>query len=347
MFIKSLKEASLNNFFIDYRDPIFGIIIFFAIVLLIAVLSYFWGIFNIKNNKNSIEKFVKNLESNSEFSEKNKELLKQLDLQSQVVLANIFTKNGDFEKAVTILLISLEHCDKENKDYILTTLGKVYFKAGFLERAKECFIQSIALKSQNEEALKFLSIIYEKLKLYKESYEVLEVLEEIGVDTKDTKNYIKTLMILSTNKNFDEKIQSLAEISNDFTLAKRQILELFLQNKEPFEKLKIYPNLKDCVDILWNLKTQINDQDKNFASVFYANGTTNKFNQGEIFEINLLCNLRKNSFKNAGLNFSYVCKNCKMSSPVFFYRCPFCQNVSSAKIVLKIVENSSETSYAF
>ncbi len=338
----------MDKFFIDYRDPIFGIIIFFSVVLLIAILSYFWGIFRNQNNKNSIEKFVKNLELNSDFSDKNNELLRQLDTQSQIVLANTFAKNGDFEKAVTILLISLEHCDKENKDYILTTLGKVYFRAGFLERAKECFIQSIALKSQNEEALNFLSIIYEKLKDYKQSYEVLDVLAEFDINTNEAKNYIKTLSILNdTKQNFDQKIENLTKISHDFPLAKREILELFLQNKEPLDKLKIFPNLKDCIDILWNLKTPINLQNDDFASVFYANKTTNDFKQGEIFEINLLSNLRKNGFENANLSFSYVCTKCKSSQPIFSYRCPFCLEVASLKIVLKIVENKYETSYTF
>jgi len=52
----------VDNFFIAYRDPFFGIIILCAIVFVISFANYWWGVFKNKDEKQSIEKFVKKFE---------------------------------------------------------------------------------------------------------------------------------------------------------------------------------------------------------------------------------------------------------------------------------------------
>ncbi|WP_180381899.1 hypothetical protein [Campylobacter devanensis] len=53
----------MDFFFIEYRDPIFGLIVLFAAVLLVAISSYALGIWGVKDENRSIEKFVKNLKT--------------------------------------------------------------------------------------------------------------------------------------------------------------------------------------------------------------------------------------------------------------------------------------------
>ena len=47
----------MDFLFTGYRDPIFGLIILITAVLLIIVLSYFWGILLSKNKQKIIDKF--------------------------------------------------------------------------------------------------------------------------------------------------------------------------------------------------------------------------------------------------------------------------------------------------
>lgn len=59
----------MDFFFIEYRDPIFGLIVLFAAVLLVAISSYALGIWGAKDENRSIEKFVKKFENSSGLSQ--------------------------------------------------------------------------------------------------------------------------------------------------------------------------------------------------------------------------------------------------------------------------------------
>ncbi len=88
-----------------------------------------------------------------------------------------FLLKAGFEKATQIYLIALEKCkDKQEREFIFLSLAKVYFKAGFLERAKEVLLQALKLRPRNIQALKLLKIVYLKLRSYKENLELLECL---------------------------------------------------------------------------------------------------------------------------------------------------------------------------
>ena len=61
-------------------------------------------------------------------------------------------------------------------------LGKTYFKAGFLERAKKLFLIILKESPRSPDVLKYLLLIYEQLKLYSKALEVIEPLEELKVE---------------------------------------------------------------------------------------------------------------------------------------------------------------------
>ncbi len=52
----------MDIFFVEYRDPLFGIIILFGAIFVIAFANYSWGIFKAKGEEHSIEKFIKKFE---------------------------------------------------------------------------------------------------------------------------------------------------------------------------------------------------------------------------------------------------------------------------------------------
>lgn len=70
----------MDFFFIEYRDPIFGLIVLFAALLLVAISSYALGIWGAKDENRSIEKFVKKFENSSGLSQKHKNMLLDLDI---------------------------------------------------------------------------------------------------------------------------------------------------------------------------------------------------------------------------------------------------------------------------
>ena len=95
---------SVDIFFIGHRDPIFSLIILFSIILMIAALSYAWGIFSSKDEKKRIEKFIRKFDSKDGISSEHKQMLQspEIDAQSLCMLGQTFAKNGGFEKSISV-----------------------------------------------------------------------------------------------------------------------------------------------------------------------------------------------------------------------------------------------------
>ena len=123
---------NLEGFYLDEKDPIFGIIIFIGILLLISVLSYIWGIFAKKDEQNKIENFIKKFNEFGGLEEKYIEILDSIDdIEIYGVLAEIFTKNGDFSKAINVYLIALKNVKsrKQKKRIFFADLSFCRFRA--------------------------------------------------------------------------------------------------------------------------------------------------------------------------------------------------------------------------
>ena len=65
----------MDIFFIDFRDPIFGLVVLVATVLVIAIFSYIWGVFKSNDEKNEISNFLKKFDKSGGLSENNKKIL--------------------------------------------------------------------------------------------------------------------------------------------------------------------------------------------------------------------------------------------------------------------------------
>ncbi|EAK3987753.1 hypothetical protein C3V70_05280, partial [Campylobacter jejuni] len=200
----------MDFFFVEYRDPLVGLIILTILVFVVAVANYIWKIFANKDEEQKLEKFIKKFEMDNA----HKELLRNSSLSfgNLSFLAEIFTKSGEFEKATQIYLIALEKCkDKQEREFIFLSLAKVYFKAGFLERAKEVLLQALKLRPRNIQALKLLKIVYLKLRSYKENLELLECLFELNEDVQKERDFIKALELCTFNIADEEKKKKLLE----------------------------------------------------------------------------------------------------------------------------------------
>lgn len=365
---------NLEGFYLDEKDPIFGIIIFIGILLLISVLSYIWGIFAKKDEQNKIENFIKKFNEFGGLEEKYIEILDSIDdIEIYGVLAEIFTKNGDFSKAINVYLIALKNVkSRKQKEQILTRLGMTYFKAGFLARADETLLRALELSPRNEKALAILSVIYEQLRAFKKELEVLDALRELGSDVKDAQIYAKIKMIwLDNSLNKSEKIAQILPFCTIFQPAKRIVLEIYLNDylyENLNELLLNLPDIRDFIDLLWyhadffaklnleQINKQILEQIHAVLSAKFAENSdeevqiSNQQSQifkSDFFEINALNSMKNSGFNSADLSFKYVCRHCKNVFPSYFYRCPVCYELKSCLISPQIMEKEDEISQTF
>lgn len=335
----------MDFFFIEYRDPIFGLIVLFSVLLLVAIFSYFWGVFSLKDQKNSIDKFVNKFQSQSNLDQKYQDMLIRLDIDSGSLnaLAGIFARSGEFNKAIAIYLIALQKAiTKSQKELIFLNLGKAYLKAGFMQRSIEVFLEAIKISPKNIDALSHLGLGFEKLRLHDKSLEVLDALQEQGVDVAQEIAYTKALKLKNSQMEFEQKVAKMAKFANDFKLVSRMILELFIINGKDVNLINIKPDLAHCLDILY-LNDGVLDDDE-YKELYSAKGLNNA--QISDFNLNLLKVARDNNL-NATLSFSYICKECKGSYPLFFYRCNHCARLGSCAIIPNVIKDSDENSISF
>lgn len=345
----------METFFIEYRDPMFGIIILFSLVFIIAFVNYWWGIFKSKEERHSIAQFIKRFEVTSD-EDGYKKLLDEFAVpaESLGLLAYSYGKGGDYEKAIGIYLLALKRVkNREKKQYILTELGKTYFKAGFLRRSAEVFLEALRLYPRNKTALKYLTVCYEKLKEFDRSLEALDALEEMGADTASQKDYIKTRKALNDEgTTYAQKEALLRELMISFAPAKRMLLEFWVEHGKPIlwsEVAQFEPT--EVMDLIWymepsTIQTQAFENPV-FLALLKAKGLEVPNVEKSIFELDVLGVLRDAGYKDAGLSFEYMCKSCKQTFPVHFYRCPACHALGSSKIEPIITKERLEASLPF
>ena len=346
----------MDGMFLEYRDPMFGLIILFFTIFLISFVNYWWGAYKSKEEKVDIENFIKRFEIVSDESEF-KMLLKDktIPLESLALLAHGYGKSGDFEKAIGLYLLALDRAKKrEEREYILSELGKIYFNAGFLRRSCEVFLDSLRLHPRNEESLKHLSVSYEKLKEYKRAIEVLDSLEELGAKVTKQRDYLISLSVIYDYKLSEkEKLSKLVEMLDDSPFLQRKIFEFWQTTKikvdlELFEKF----DHKKLLDLLWMVDIEWFDISTCKASlvkqICTARGLSKiKHKNYNYFELEVLANLSSIGYKKASLNFEYICDECKNCFPVHFYRCPSCQTIASANIEPIITKDRYKENISF
>jgi tetratricopeptide (TPR) repeat protein len=336
---------------LDYRDPIYGVIILFAIIFIVSSSSYWWGIFKSKEDETNIKKFVKKFDQYDSFSDY-KELIQKKDLpiESAILMALTYEKSGEYEKAIEIYLSILKNVvgPQKRKD-ILTLLGKTYYKAGFLQKSREILLTSLRLYPKNEEALTYLSVIYETLREYDKAIEVLDTLEAFGSDVKQKKLYFKTLSIVhDKDLKPEKKLDRLKELGLDNRIIQRKIFEFVKSSSLEFDKEMLESfDFKNILDLLWVTEYEKFDPDfvdshKLLSEVYTAKGDTYKAYESKNFELNLLIKLQKQRDSSADLSFSYICDNCKNVFPLYFYRCPKCQQIDTTDIETNLIKKAYE-----
>lgn len=343
----------MDNLVLEYRDPLFGIMVIVSLVFIFSFLTYSWGIYKEKKSRQEYRKLLKRFELGKLKEEDYVHLYATYNLpfDSILLLASTFLHKGDYTKAISVYLTLLEHVqDRVKKEELLDLLGTTYFKGGFLQRSKDIFLKILKFSPRNQHALEYLLIIYEKLKEYDKAEEVIDSLSELKTDIFREKIYISTLRIISDPlMSFEEKSTNLLAIFKMNKIVERLVVQFLIQfNKTLFwQNLELF-NVVKFLDLMWYLDFNDIDfgkvsQNKLLRELYSAKGYINEATQSEKFELNILITLHKEkSSIQADLNFEFLCSKCKKVHPVYEPRCPHCHGILTFKVEPQLARSFSE-----
>ena len=326
----------MNTFFIEFRDPLFSIIIFFMLIFMITFFSYWWNRYKKKEDSKYLDKFLQQFNTLPSKDEL-KVLISsgELSEKSWLLLASSYFKNGDYEKSIEIYneLLKVQKNLKET----MFLLGKTYFKAGFLERSKQIFLEILKTNPRTPQALHYLLLVHEYMKDYKSALDVLEPLDELGENICVEETYLKTLALLQrTDIEKAEKAAMLLDVYKESHSLSHMIFE-YLFRIDPQLAWKNFDSSKsaELTDIFWginfkDLNLDIISNNGYLRELYSARGYLNLANSSSVFEFDVLIKLGTKA--NATLSFEYICDNCKQIYPFVFHRCSACHSIDTAKV---------------
>lgn len=338
-----------QNDFIDFRDPLTGFLTIFTFIFIASFLTYSFGIYKERKLRKEYRKLLKRFELGTLKEEDYIHLYSTYNLpfDSIILLASSFLHKGQYNKAISVYLVLLEHVEeKVKKEELLELLGNAYFKSGLLQRSKEIYLKILKFSPRNTVALKHLLLVFQNLKDFKKAEEVLDSLEELDEDIIKERIYIKILHTINDPLlSFETKSiqlynnfiinKKLERVVADFLITFNK--NLFWQNIEEF-------NISKIIDLLWYLDFEDIDFDKvsknkALQEIFTAKGYIKDVDHSELFELDVLIAI-KNSPSNvkADLNFQFICSSCKKTHPIYDSRCPHCHNILTFIVELKLTK---------
>ena len=346
----------MNGLYIEFRDPLFGVIVFFLLIFVIALVAQWWRYYRSNANFKTVDHFIHQFHSLPTQNEL-QELIghSQISRKSWFLLAQTYTKTGDFEKSIEIYHSLFEH-EKDQKERlnILFLLGKTYFKAGFLERAKELFIKILSQQPRSPQVLHYLLLVYEQLHEYQNAMDVLEPLDELGEGIKIERIYLSAQMLLNDAKlDSEHKVDMLVHLYKEYHNLSYLIFEYLFKHAPQIAWLHL--DQSQChrlSDILWRLERDTCDfdvisQNSYLRELFSAKGYMNLASKSDILELDILIKLQRMEEKDVTLQFEYLCQSCKQESPFSFHRCPQCYAIDSVQSIPILAKAHNETHFSF
>ncbi len=338
-----------------YNDPLFSIMLIVVISLIIALVTYGWGLHKQQKEEGNLLKFLEKFDTAECALETADMPFEPHMLKPLTILAKAFENAGEYHKAISIYLFLIKNISADSgKIELMERLGSTYLHAGFLERSQSIYTEVLRKKPRNIQALYELGIVYEIMQKYDKAKEVLEPLNMLGEDTRSLEKFLNFSELLA-NKTLDvqDKIEKLKELLKEEPTLYRHIIKALLQldTKSAWEHIDP-ERIMEILDILWFLPNSQLDLDiitsnKQLQTLYYAKGYLQKpVTKSGIFSVDMLATARQNGFEEGDLVFSYLCQKCKQSFPVSFKRCPNCMAINTVKVEEKIAKSSPKTDYS-
>ncbi|MBA1433018.1 MAG: hypothetical protein FAF04_05390 [Epsilonproteobacteria bacterium] len=341
----------MDLFFIEFRDPLFSIIVFFAIIFIITFFSYWWGRYRRTQDSRHLDRFLRQFKALPSKDELQVLISSgELSEKSWLLLANAYYKNGENEKSIEIYNEILNVGSRTNAKETMFLLGKTYFKAGFLERSKQIFLEILKSSPRTPQALHYLLLVYEYMRDYNAALEVLEPLDELDEDTSLEKTYLLTLQTLSDMEMPQEqKCEKLVEIYEKYHALTYIIFEYLFRTdpKKAWQHLDLSKS-EILSEVLWRcdvkeLNLDIIATNSYLRELYSARGDLKLAKGSTVFEFDILIKLAGKA--NATLGFEYICDNCKSVSPFAFSRCSACHAIDSARVGLSLNKDYTKGMY--
>ena len=345
----------LDSILPSYRDPLFSILLIITLSLMIAILTYAWGVYRQQQEKSTLRKFLEKFESaecalDTATMPFDKAMFKPLAL-----LAKAFENSGEYHKAINIYLYLIKHTvNPIDKGDLMERLGQTYLRAGFLERAGTIFSEILHKQPRLPHILYELGIVYEMMQKYDKAVEVIEPLREQGEKTGELEKFLQFEKIASNKQMLPEKkVDELVTLMKTESTLYRPVISLLFRLDTPAAWKHIdRESLHIILDILWflpysQLDLDIISQDTRLTAIYFAKGYLKRSSgKSGIFTIDLLAAGRVSGFEKGDLLFSYLCKKCKQSFPVSFTRCPNCLALNTIEVEESIEEQHAQTDYS-
>ena len=325
-------------------------------IFIITFFSYWWGKYKSKEDEKSFDKFIKGFHSLPTERELD-DILKSssLSYKSLYLLASTYIQNGDYEKGIEIYTSTLaKKLSSEEKKEVMFLLGQTYLKAGFLKRSKELFLEILSRHPRTPSALRFLLVIYEKMRAFDKAKELLEPLDEMDFEIAKDAMYL-SIISMQYNQTLpsEQKVQNIIDWYEQNHQLGYMIFEYLFKQAPSLAWKHLDQSL--CLriaDILWNLERDQLDLDIISSNTFLcelysAKGIINSTTQSDIFELDVLINLQSKDYQGADLQFEYLCGSCKQVFPFSFHRCPNCLSIDTLKSEMLLTKASFETNLSF
>ncbi|HEX5711380.1 MAG TPA: tetratricopeptide repeat protein [Sulfuricurvum sp.] len=346
----------MDTFFIEFRDPLFGIIVFFLLLFIISFLSYWGGRYKGTKEAQDLENFLGKFdEPSSETSIASQVNENAITNETWLLLAQGFEHQGNFEKSIEIYHALLrKKSDKLIQKEVLLKLGRGYFKAGFLERSRQSFLQVLQNHPRTGQALHHLILIYEHLQQYDDALDVMESLIEVEGSSKCEKLYLEARQMLTNPKaSIDEKATFLIDLYTQNSKLGYLVFE-YLFTHRPILAWKHFDQSLSprLTDILWKLPAENIDLDiiaRNgfLRELFTAKGYCDLSLSSAIFEFDTLITLRKCGNTKVTLQFEYVCGECHQLSFFPFHRCTQCNAIDTIESIMSLEKERFEDHNSF
>lgn len=331
---------------IDFRHPLFSIAMILLIVAVVAVANHWAQLLKAQKEDRKLARFLERFNTKKE-AKSYREILQvePNSVDSLMLLASIYLKSGDYNEAIAIYVALMEIAeDKSTKIEIMTLLAQTYFKAGFYKRSRDVLLDTIKLRARNAEALKLLLVIYEHMREHKKALDVIESLEELGVDESKSRAMIEaSLIVRDESLDIEDKTAKLMTLKKSAPFLEREVLEFLFQHNpklawkeavktDPFKNLDLFWRISDPDLEAVRYSTQLSE-------IYSAKKLGDFTRSSEIFELDILIKLPEANL--ADLEFEYICSECLTSHPLYFSRCSACFASKSAKVSWSITKGFS------
>lgn len=364
-----------------YHDPLFGASILLGIVAILIFADWGRNKYKAKKKEMALQDFAKSYSEGS----LSDEIIDFLSISknptpSLMLLAKTYSLAGDRGYAIKIYLGILEKTtNTQEKLIILESLGITYFEAGFLQRAKEIFLEIIKAYPRNRQVLDYLMRVYENMGEYEEALDALESIEELSqpkqrASIEQMRSYLHFMVLKNSNfLSLEKKRKEIISLMRYCGKINRLALEyLSVYDREAFwievlelgtqssikhdlsanpaltkkEQNSIDSNeaILQVLDILWRfgreeIPFEKLKNHKSIMDIFRAKGYVKDNQECEVFELEALRILQAHSTQRGELTFEYRCNHCKNIFPFDSYRCAVCASIGQMDLVFRVVES--------